>query len=93
MTEISNVLQRDLNQSAGGPGKSDSLSLEFFEIPLNRQVQGNAFPLGLKVSDNSGSANLEYVLKHIEELAGRGLFRELLQTRKSPYAGRETTIR
>ena len=84
MTEISNASQRNLTQLAGASGKPDSLSLEFFEIPLSRQVQGNAFPLGVKVSDSTGWANLEDILIHIEDLADRRLFRDLLQKRKRP---------
>lgn len=82
MAEISNLQLQDPKQSPGRTGKPDNLSLEFFDIPLSRQVQGNAFPLGLKAGSNSSSTSLEDFLKRIEDLADRGLFRELLQKRE-----------
>lgn len=82
MAEISNVLSGVSGQPIGNIEKLDAFSLEFFDIPLSRRVQGNAFPLGLRLNSDGDSASLEGILKHIEELADRGAFRELLQKRK-----------
>ena len=75
-----------LASSHPSSGGISDLNFDFFDIPGSRRVQGNAFPLGLKVHDNAHVSGIDEAVKYIEELAERGVFRELLQKRKHELA-------
>lgn len=64
---------------------SEALSpLEFFAIPQARSVHGKSFPLGIRVKAGEGFPDVESASRHIESLADKRVFDELLADRELP---------
>lgn len=57
--------------------------LRFFDVPLARNIKGNAFPVGLTLEENT-SPSLAEVNTAVSDLAKRGVIRDLLTKREFP---------
>lgn len=62
---------------------ADIAPLEFFSIPQAREVHGNAFPLGILVNQGEQFPDVDAAARHIEGLADKGVFNQLLANRKN----------
>lgn len=63
------------------PTLGDDFAIEIFDIPQQRTVHGNAFPLGIRVKEGYQFPDIDVAVKYVEELALRGLFNKLLTNR------------
>lgn len=61
-------------------------TIEFtpFQVPGQRVVHGNAFPLALTLADKTAPVSLPDIKARIQQLAADGTIRSLLNQRKSP---------
>ncbi len=58
-----------------------TLHLEAFAVPNARQVHGEVFPLVLRPSTDSEPQTIESATQQIQELADKGLLKDLLRKR------------
>jgi hypothetical protein len=84
-TELATEITAEGDVTAISASLSDALwPLEFFPIPQARSVHGKSFPLGIRLKAGERFPDVESASRHIESLADKGVFNDLLADRELP---------